>query len=151
MLDAVRRGRGDHVAVVFGAWHAGHLATMCEAELAMQYAGGHWLGAVAAERAEDGRTWTRLVALTRGHKAQAGPLPVAQLGVFVLAIMGIEVVSAFDYISAFATSIPRMFEAEAGAAAQEAASLSVVLYALRHSALYVFLRRWLLYGGADII
>lgn len=117
----------------------------------MRYAGGYWLDAVGAERPEDGRTWTRLIDITRGHQTQSDSFLVAQLAVLVIAILGTGVVSALDYISAFATSIPRMFEAESGAAAQEAATLSIMLYTLRHSALYVFLRRWLLYGGADTI
>lgn len=149
VLDAVRRGRGEHVAVVFGAWHAGHLATLCETDLAMRHAGGYWLDAVSAERAEDGRAWAHLSALTRGDPLPPDPFPVAQLAVIVLAIQGAEVVSAFDYIAAFATSIPRIFEVGAGAATQEAAALSVALYTLRHVAGYVMVRNWIVLGGAD--
>lgn len=147
VLEAVGNGGGDCVAVVYGAWHSGHLASMCETDLGLRYRGGGWRNAICAEKAADGRAWTRLWALAHGDVAPAGQLPVAQLSAIFAVVIGAEVFSALDYISAFATSVPTILE-DVAAASNEAAALSVLLYSLRHYALYIFLRRWLLYGGA---
>jgi hypothetical protein len=150
VLEAVQNGGGSTVAVVYGAWHSGHLASMAETELKLAYSCGAWMDAVCAETAADGRAWTRLWAMSQGEAVGTGDVPVLQLLALMSVLLTLEVTSGWDYVTGFATSIPKVLEVGT-MASKEAAALSVVLYGLRHGALYFFLRRWLLYGGDDTV